>query len=62
MLKFNFLFLVNYLIPILLFHEIARNLNHPDPFSVSMSYFLATCIGLFFIGVLAGIVSESLFF
>ena len=55
MLKFNFLFLVNYLIPILLFHEIARNLNHPDPFSVSMSYFLATCIGLFFIGVPAGI-------
>lgn len=55
LLKFNISFLIHYLLIILLFNEIAKNLNHPDPFSVSISYFLATCIGMFFIGVPAGI-------
>jgi hypothetical protein len=55
MINFNTLFLLNYLFPILLFNEIAINLNYSEPLEVSISYFLAICIGLFFIGVPAGI-------
>jgi hypothetical protein len=55
MVHFNTLFLLNYLFPILLFNEIATNLNYSKPLDVSISYFLAICIGLFFIGVPAGI-------
>lgn len=55
LLKFNLLFLLNYFVPILLFHEIAKNLNYVDPLNISIIYFLSICIGLFFIGVPAGI-------
>lgn len=55
MLSFNLLFILNYVIPILLIYETANNLNYENLILVALSYFLATCVGLLFIGVPAGI-------
>lgn len=62
MLDQKFLFLLNLLIQLVLFYQIAINLNYDEPFTVALYYYLSTSIGLFFIGVPGGIGIRELIF
>lgn len=62
MLDQKFLFLLNLLIQLVLFYQIAINLNYDAPLTVALYYYLSTSIGLFFIGVPGGIGIRELIF
>jgi uncharacterized membrane protein YbhN (UPF0104 family) len=62
MSKQSFLFLFNQIYPLFIYYIIALNLNYENPLQISILYLLATYIGLFFIGVPAGIgIREAVF-
>tara|TARA_B100000963_G_C22567102_1_gene644270 strand:+ start:510 stop:1391 length:882 start_codon:yes stop_codon:yes gene_type:complete len=58
----SFLFLFNQIYPLFIYYIIALNLNYENPLQIAVIYLLATYIGLFFIGVPAGIgIREAIF-
>ncbi len=58
----SLLFLFNQIYPLFMYYIIALNLNYENPLQISIMYLLATYIGLFFIGVPAGIgIREAVF-
>lgn len=58
----NLLFLFNQIFPIVIYFEIAKNLNYSDPLLISLIYLLSTYIGLLFVGVPAAIgIREAIF-
>lgn len=58
----SILFLFNQIYPLFIYYIIALNLNYENPLQISVMYLLATYIGLFFIGVPAGIgIREAIF-
>ena len=62
MLDQKILFLLNVSIQLILFYQIAINLSYENPLIVALYYYLATSIGLFFIGVPGGIGIREMIF
>ena len=59
----TFLLIIYISIQIIIFYTIAKNLGYEDPFLISVFYYLSCSIGLFFVGVPAGIgIREFIFF
>ena len=62
MLDQKLLCLLNVSIQLILFYQIAINLSYENPLIVALYYYLATSIGLFFIGVPGGIGIREMIF
>ena len=62
MLDQKLLFILNVSIQLILFYQIAINLSYENPLIVALYYYIATSIGLFFVGVPGGIGIREMIF